>query len=80
VITLGVDPGTAICGFGVVDFDGGSLRLVEAGCIRTDATETDAARLGHIVILDNRVFLPLSPFTSRLVETLSRALYGRRPA
>jgi|SRR6188472_1363859 len=48
VITLGVDPGTAICGFGVVDFDGGSLRLVEAGCIRTDATETDAARLEQL--------------------------------
>ena len=48
MITLGVDPGTAICGFGVVDFDGGSLRLVEAGCIRTDATETDAARLEQL--------------------------------
>jgi crossover junction endodeoxyribonuclease RuvC len=45
VIALGIDPGTAVCGFGVVDFDGTSLRLVDAGCIRTDATETDAIRL-----------------------------------
>ena len=46
---------------------------------RPSIAETDAARLGHIVILDNRVFLPLSPFTSRLVEALSQALYGKGP-
>jgi iron complex transport system substrate-binding protein len=44
---------------------------------RPSIAETDAARLGHIVVLDNRVFLPLSPFTSRLVESLSIALYGK---
>jgi hypothetical protein len=27
-------------------------------------------------VLDNRVFLPLSPFTSQLVEALAEALYG----
>jgi len=48
VITLGIDPGTAICGFGVVSFDGSSLRLVDAGCIRTTATETDAQRLRQL--------------------------------
>jgi len=48
VITLGVDPGTAICGFGVVAFDGRTLRLVDAGCIRTDAGETDAVRLEQL--------------------------------
>jgi crossover junction endodeoxyribonuclease RuvC len=48
VITLGIDPGTAICGFGVVAFDGGALRLVDAGCIRTDADDTDADRLQQL--------------------------------
>ena len=48
VITLGIDPGTAICGFGVVSFDGGALRLLDAGCIRTDANETDATRLRRL--------------------------------
>jgi iron complex transport system substrate-binding protein len=37
---------------------------------------TSAALSGHIVVLDNRVFLPLSPFTARLVEALADALYG----
>jgi iron complex transport system substrate-binding protein len=37
---------------------------------------TSAGRSGRIVVLDNRVFLPLSPFTSQLVEALADALYG----
>ncbi|MGH2428236.1 MAG: crossover junction endodeoxyribonuclease RuvC [Candidatus Limnocylindria bacterium] len=45
MITLGIDPGTAICGFGVVALEGDELRLVDAGCIRTSAGESDAARL-----------------------------------
>ncbi len=48
VITLGIDPGTAICGFGVVSFDGVTLRMVDAGCIRTSAEDTDADRLGKL--------------------------------
>ncbi|MGH2445571.1 MAG: crossover junction endodeoxyribonuclease RuvC [Candidatus Limnocylindria bacterium] len=48
VITLGIDPGTATCGFGVVALDGGTLRLIDAGCVRTPADETDAARLRQL--------------------------------
>jgi crossover junction endodeoxyribonuclease RuvC len=45
VIALGIDPGTARCGFGVVALDEGRLRLVDAGVIRTETGETDADRL-----------------------------------
>jgi len=45
VITLGIDPGTAACGFGVVALEAGRLRLVDAGVIRTASGETDAERL-----------------------------------
>ena len=48
VITLGIDPGTAICGFGVVALDGGSLRLIDAGCIRTSPDDSDASRLQQL--------------------------------
>jgi crossover junction endodeoxyribonuclease RuvC len=48
MITLGIDPGTAICGFGVVALDGGSLRLVDAGVIRTPASATDGERLHQL--------------------------------
>jgi iron complex transport system substrate-binding protein len=37
---------------------------------------TRAGRDGHVVVLDNRVFLPLSPFTAQLVTALADAFYG----
>jgi crossover junction endodeoxyribonuclease RuvC len=45
VIALGIDPGTARCGFGVVALDDGRLRLIDAGVIRTETGEADADRL-----------------------------------
>jgi crossover junction endodeoxyribonuclease RuvC len=45
VIALGIDPGTAVCGFGVVSLDAGRLRLIEAGVVRTTSAQTDAERL-----------------------------------
>jgi crossover junction endodeoxyribonuclease RuvC len=48
VIALGIDPGTATCGFGVVALEGGRLRLIDAGCVRTAANLSDAERLGQI--------------------------------
>jgi crossover junction endodeoxyribonuclease RuvC len=45
MITLGIDPGTAICGFGVVSLENGRLRLVDAGVIRTSSNDDDAGRL-----------------------------------
>lgn len=48
VIALGIDPGTATLGFGVVALEDGRLRLVDAGCIRTTSAQTDADRLHQI--------------------------------
>jgi crossover junction endodeoxyribonuclease RuvC len=48
VIALGIDPGTATCGFGVVELRDGDLRFVDAGVIRTSPNETDAARLSQL--------------------------------
>jgi crossover junction endodeoxyribonuclease RuvC len=45
VIALGIDPGTAACGFGVVALEAGRLRLVDAGVVRTPSVQTDAQRL-----------------------------------
>jgi len=48
VIALGIDPGTAICGFGLVALTDGRLSLLDAGVIRTTAKETDAERLSSL--------------------------------
>jgi crossover junction endodeoxyribonuclease RuvC len=48
MIALGIDPGTALCGFGVVTLDGGRLRLVDAGVVRTPSNASDGDRLQQL--------------------------------
>jgi crossover junction endodeoxyribonuclease RuvC len=45
---LGVDPGTATTGFGVIQKTGGKLRFVDAGVITTQSTEAMPKRLVRI--------------------------------
>lgn len=45
---LGIDPGTGILGFGVIEADKNEAQLVDAGVIRTPAKEDDAVRLQTI--------------------------------
>lgn len=45
---LGIDPGTGILGFGVIEVIKGKAQLVDAGVIRTPAKEDDAIRLQTI--------------------------------
>ncbi len=42
---IGIDPGTGILGFGIIDIIKGKPRLVDAGVIRTPVKEDDAVRL-----------------------------------
>lgn len=42
---LGIDPGTGILGFGVIDITHGKPLLVDGGVIRTAVKEDDAVRL-----------------------------------
>lgn len=45
---IGIDPGTGILGFGVIDVHGSKAQLVDAGVIRTPVKEDDAVRLETI--------------------------------
>jgi crossover junction endodeoxyribonuclease RuvC len=45
---MGVDPGTLITGYGVIDSEGGKLTIVEYGVIRMKQSESLPARLGKI--------------------------------
>jgi crossover junction endodeoxyribonuclease RuvC len=50
MIILGIDPGTAITGYGVIEKAAGlksknGLRYIECGCIRTSPSFSDAERL-----------------------------------
>jgi crossover junction endodeoxyribonuclease RuvC len=45
---LGIDPGTARMGFGVIEVDGGSIKLIDYGCINTHQRDQMADRLVEI--------------------------------
>ncbi len=38
MLALGIDPGTAICGYGLVELDGNRLRALDYGAIETSAS------------------------------------------
>ncbi len=42
---IGIDPGTGILGFGIIEYTNGQSQLVDGGVIRTPAKEDDAIRL-----------------------------------
>lgn len=45
---LGIDPGMAIVGYSVIDFDGDSLKLLTSGSIKTSKNNTESQRLVEI--------------------------------
>lgn len=45
---IGIDPGTGILGFGVIETDGHNCQLVDGGVIRTPVKEDDVVRLQTI--------------------------------
>lgn len=45
---IGIDPGTGILGFGIIEANKGKFQLVDAGVIRTPVKEDDAVRLSTI--------------------------------
>jgi len=45
---IGIDPGTGILGFGVIEVDKNKAQLVDAGVIRTSSKDGDAVRLQTI--------------------------------
>jgi crossover junction endodeoxyribonuclease RuvC len=48
LIILGVDPGTAITGFGLVSYTGNHLKKITYGAIRTTPDQSLATRLHHL--------------------------------
>jgi len=48
VKVLGIDPGTAACGYGIVHESGGRLSALASGCWRSTARERPEARLKQI--------------------------------
>lgn len=45
---MGIDPGMAIVGYGIIDFDGKNTKLLHSGSIRTSKNDKESARLLEI--------------------------------
>ena len=45
---LGIDPGMAIVGYGIIDINGGNIELIASGSIQTNKTLPDSKRLLEI--------------------------------
>lgn len=62
----------------VAGADRGQASAVRAALMaRPSIAATSAARHGHVVVIENDVFLPMSPYTARLVELLADVFYGQ---
>lgn len=48
MVVLGIDPGYAIVGYGVLDYDGNKFKVLDYGSIQTSAKERFVERLQHI--------------------------------
>jgi len=45
---LGIDPGTALIGFGLIKNSKQKVEMIEYGCIKTEPKYSTAERLGHL--------------------------------
>jgi crossover junction endodeoxyribonuclease RuvC len=66
---IGIDPGTGILGFGVIESNGDKNSIVDAGVIRTPVKEDDAVRLSTIYDELSDIIAQTKP-TEMIVEKL----------
>lgn len=49
---LGIDPGTAICGYSIIDYKGNKFSLVEYGAIKTPASQTELGKRLYTIYME----------------------------
>lgn len=58
---LGIDPGIAITGFGIINFDGYDFQALEYGCIRTEKTFSHQDRISQVIEDLNNLITEFQP-------------------
>ncbi len=69
MIILGIDPGLALTGYGIIKETKGKMEEITYGCIRTSASDSTAQRLLHIYKGLEKVIIRFNP-DSMAVEEL----------
>ena len=69
MLILGIDPGLASTGWGIIDSDGTRFRLISYGCIETDSKQNHSLRLLEIY---NKILAVINEFNpdQASIETL----------
>jgi crossover junction endodeoxyribonuclease RuvC len=68
---LGLDPGSRVCGYGVIDAVGGSLRYVECGVLTAPESRPMEQRLGEIAKGLSEVIAELSPAVAAVEDVFT---------
>lgn len=87
-IILGIDPGSRVTGFGVIETSGQQQKYITSGCIRTDTSGEMPARLEEIFSGVNELIKEFSPsetaiekiFMSRSAESALKLGHARGAA
>lgn len=77
MVILGIDPGIASTGFGVISSDGGSLSFLRCGYIKTKAGSPIAGRLNQIHSDMNRLLKEIDPDLIAIENIFSAVKYPR---
>ena len=68
---LGIDPGSRVCGYGVIDEIGGELQYVECGVLTAPAGRATEVRLGEIARALREVIVELAPAVVAVEDVFS---------
>ena len=74
---LGLDPGSRVCGYGVIDAIGQTMRYVECGTLTAPADRPMEHRLGEIARGLREVIAELSPDVVAVEDVFSSAIHPR---
>ena len=69
---LGVDPGSRICGYGVIDAHGSELQYVECGVLTATKSDAMEVRLGEIARWLTDVITELRPTIVALEDVFTK--------
>lgn len=61
MIILGIDPGLAIIGYGIIHYEGNSFKVIDYGAIRTPSTMSTPLRLKKIYDELNEIIVKYNP-------------------
>lgn len=75
---IGIDPGTGILGFGVIDFSRGKLKMVTAGVVTTPAHTPIDERLEDIFDSLTEIIAETNPDVMSIEKLFLRAMLRRR--